>query len=407
MENKNIMQSFQRFKPLLVLILTAFLYLSSPKFSQAQTGYQRVAVDTLTKGVVHTHYKGTEDSLSIHVVKIDLTQPDLRIGVARAHNHFTGREKTSEIAKDHTTKSDSVLVATNADFFNLKTGANENNQVIDGQIVRGVPVTDSPYDTFDNIHSQFALTINSTPLIERFRFEGQVLASDKPVEIDGVNSSTDSSDAVLYNPYYGNFSPDSLAGKVGASFVLQQIKSNEDTVWYFIQRDINKGHQPIPHDGAVLYATDQSATELSNQYSRGDTLVAVLVFDPDYGKIETLTGGWPRIVRNGRSIAGKVDSIEGTFPKFSKVRHPRTGVGFSKDSTSVYLITVDGRQESSSGMSLEEFADFMLSVGIYQGLNLDGGGSTTMVIGGKVVNSPSDKTGERAVGNALLLYLEK
>ena len=46
----------------------------------------------------------------------------------------------------------------------------------------------------------------------------------------------------------------------------------------------------------------------------------------------------------------------------------------------------------------------MIDEGIYQGLNLDGGGSTTMVISNKVVNSPSDQTGERAVGNCLVLF---
>jgi exopolysaccharide biosynthesis protein len=57
----------------------------------------------------------------------------------------------------------------------------------------------------------------------------------------------------------------------------------------------------------------------------------------------------------------------------------------------------------SRGMSLLEFADLMIDEGIYQGLNLDGGGSTTMIINNKVVNSPSDNTGERAVGNCLVL----
>ena len=45
----------------------------------------------------------------------------------------------------------------------------------------------------------------------------------------------------------------------------------------------------------------------------------------------------------------------------------------------------------------------MIDEGIYQGLNLDGGGSTTMVINNKIVNSPSDKTGERKVGNCIVL----
>ena len=84
-------------------------------------------------------------------------------------------------------------------------------------------------------------------------------------------------------------------------------------------------------------------------------------------------------------------------------RHPRSGIGFSRDSTTLYLFAVDGRQESSAGMSLPEFARLMVSVGAYEGLNLDGGGSTTMVINGEIVNSPSDPTGERPIGNCLLL----
>jgi hypothetical protein len=54
-------------------------------------------------------------------------------------------------------------------------------------------------------------------------------------------------------------------------------------------------------------------------------------------------------------------------------------------------------------MTLDELANFMLTLGVWQGVNLDGGGSTTMVVRGKVVNSPSDATGERSVSNAILV----
>ena len=46
-------------------------------------------------------------------------------------------------------------------------------------------------------------------------------------------------------------------------------------------------------------------------------------------------------------------------------------------------------------MNLYELADLMVQIGVYQGINLDGGGSTTMVIRNEVVNSPSDASGER------------
>ena len=54
-------------------------------------------------------------------------------------------------------------------------------------------------------------------------------------------------------------------------------------------------------------------------------------------------------------------------------------------------------------MSLFELAKYMLEWNVYQGINLDGGGSTTMVVGGNVVNLPSDVSGERSVGNALMV----
>jgi len=54
-------------------------------------------------------------------------------------------------------------------------------------------------------------------------------------------------------------------------------------------------------------------------------------------------------------------------------------------------------------MSLQEFGDLMVGAGVFEGLNLDGGGSTTMVVDGVVVNSPSDAAGERPVANCLLL----
>jgi exopolysaccharide biosynthesis protein len=71
------------------------------------------------------------------------------------------------------------------------------------------------------------------------------------------------------------------------------------------------------------------------------------------------------------------------------------------------MVTVDGRQTFSVGMSLPEFADLLLKLGACQAINLDGGGSTTMVLEGQIVNYPSDQTGERSVGNCLLLVARR
>ena len=100
---------------------------------------------------------------------------------------------------------------------------------------------------------------------------------------------------------------------------------------------------------------------------------------------------------------GSAEAVQGTFPRFSAQKHPRSAIGFSRDSGTVYLVAVDGRQETSDGMSLVELGDFLLSIGVYQGMNFDGGGSTALVIKGKLANHPSDAAGERAAGNAVLV----
>jgi exopolysaccharide biosynthesis protein len=69
------------------------------------------------------------------------------------------------------------------------------------------------------------------------------------------------------------------------------------------------------------------------------------------------------------------------------------------------MIAVDGRSESSGGIGLYDLANYLLELGATDAMNLDGGGSTTMFLDGKVVNHPSDKEGERKVSDAILVTL--
>jgi exopolysaccharide biosynthesis protein len=116
-----------------------------------------------------------------------------------------------------------------------------------------------------------------------------------------------------------------------------------------------------------------------------------------------VVGGWPRILRDGENAAVDAPTVEGTISRNAEARHPRTALGFSRDSTTLILVTVDGRSERSVGMTLVELARLMRQLGAWQAMNFDGGGSTSMVIQGALVNAPSDPTGEREVGNALLV----
>ena len=93
---------------------------------------------------------------------------------------------------------------------------------------------------------------------------------------------------------------------------------------------------------------------------------------------------WPSILQNGVDITVDAPSLEGTLSRNAEMRHPRTAVGFSRDSMTLYLFAVDGRSENSGGMTLTELAIMMRLHGAWAALNFHGGRSTTMVVGGAV-----------------------
>lgn len=112
-------------------------------------------------------------------------------------------------------------------------------------------------------------------------------------------------------------------------------------------------------------------------------------------------GGFPDLIDAGARVA---DLEVESRPTFAAVRHPRTAVGFDSTTETVWLVVVDGRQSPhSAGMTLPELATLFEALGTDEALNLDGGGSSALVVGDAPVNRPSDATGERAVVNALAL----
>ena len=114
------------------------------------------------------------------------------------------------------------------------------------------------------------------------------------------------------------------------------------------------------------------------------------------------------LMRNGRVHVtprrdGFVRPTEPSFDHgFSAESVPRTIAGVDAHGRTI-LATTDGRSTASLGLSITETGDVARALGMVDGMNLDGGGSTTMVIDGDVINQPSDATGERPVGDALLI----
>ena len=95
--------------------------------------------------------------------------------------------------------------------------------------------------------------------------------------------------------------------------------------------------------------------------------------------------------------------------KFNTTRNPRTAVGRRADGT-ILLVVVDGRNAMAAGLTMFELRQVMAALGCRDAVNLDGGGSTTMVVRGQVVNHPSDNRefdaeGERVVANAIVVSI--
>jgi hypothetical protein len=164
------------------------------------------------------------------------------------------------------------------------------------------------------------------------------------------------------------------------------------------------GGTAIPATGAVLSATGSKARDLIAVLASTGGLVKVHSrLDSWSSAPQTVVGGWPRVVAGGRNVGVLSDSLEGTFPRFSSNRHPRSALGITRDSSTLLMVVVDGRRPWTVGMTLAELGEAMLSLGAWDGMNLDGGGSSTLWIRGRVVNAPSDANGERSVGNALFV----
>ena len=119
--------------------------------------------------------------------------------------------------------------------------------------------------------------------------------------------------------------------------------------------------------------------------------------NPKWENVKHIISGGPYLVKNSEVFvdmsAQKLQSIGG--------RNPRTAIGYTKDNDLI-LITADGREGSSIGLTLVELANLMKSLGCTNAINLDGGGSTVMYVNGQIVNHPA-QTGGIALSNAVVI----
>lgn len=233
--------------------------------------------------------------------------------------------------------------------------------------------------------SAFGLRKDGTPVFGKISYDGMVTMGGVSVSVAGVDCERGADSLVIYNRAYG---ASTGTNEYGREYIVRGGRVT----------DIRQNDSPIPADGVVLSVHGTVADELAG----------VQVGDP-VSIEENLGGGWqgmdfiigcgPRLVANGR-VNVTVD--EEDFPADIRIgRAPRSAVGITKDGRYL-LAVVDGRQSHSVGLTLTDWARLLVKFGAQDALNLDGGGSSDLVVNGEVQNSPSDGQ-ERLVGDALVL----
>jgi len=330
--------------------------------------------------------------LRIHVIELDPRERYIALACAPVGS-VPGRMKVSEIATVNSSDSRYAVAAVNGDYFVI-------GGTTDGELL-GLNVTGGRLISAGGGRSALVVLEDGRARVATLALDAWLERPDgKRVSISAVNQPRGRNDVVLYTPAFGASTKTSARGRevvisgLKDPVQLGQVCEGKVTASTQAMGDLELG----PHQ-VIVSASGDAGQRLAG-LQVGDAVKLRADLTPQLeGRIVEAIGGGPLLLRNGRlSVAWAEESFTA---KHALPRHPRTAAGVKPDGR-VVLVTVDGRQSSSVGMTLHGLAYLMADLGCRDAVNLDGGGSTTMWVRGQVVNSPSEGR-ERAVGNALLV----
>lgn len=380
-------------RPIISLVLFALaLAAAAPARERPQNLPETRRSEPVAAGVEHIEIRRGEfgrgigtDRWTVNVLVLDPSKIKLDLG--RALDRGVGTETPSSIAARR-----GALAATNGGYFRTEgiyRGEPSGILALAGKVL-SEPARKRPGLAVSNAGGKTRLAVVDVD----FRAE-VVPAKGARRRINGVNRPRLDDELILFTPW---FDRTTLTGSSGVEAVIAngRVRSIRD----------GQGDTAIPPGGWVVSAHGAAAAWVRANLKHGTRvelksdvrLSPRPAFTPEF-----VLGGGPRLVKGGRPAAA---SDPGIYPEgFAAARHPRTAAGVRADGR-ILLATVDGRQpELSVGMTIAELTALLIELGAVEAVNMDGGGSTAMVVRGRVVNSPSDLAGERPVGDALLVHL--
>lgn len=308
----------------------------------------------------------------LHILSVDPTSGYMVRPVLAQDAIANGREALTDMVS-----RTGAVAAINASYFDT-TGWIVGNLKMEGEIVSAEERLRTAFSYFgDGRRYQMG----------QVRYEGRlVLPNGATAGIGGVNRPRLDNEIVLYNQYYGA----STGMKGGVEYLVKNGR---------VEVVNPKGDTALAPGGYVLSASGQAASLFAGVKPGQQLLIQGTLCGAE-DKADYVLGAGPFLVRQGNIALTTTDE---DFPADIAVgRAPRTAVGISKTGQ-ILLVVVDGRQWNSIGLTLQELAEFMQSLGAQDAMNLDGGGSSELVLKGDIMNTPSDGR-ERPVASALAVF---
>ncbi|MBA3309674.1 MAG: phosphodiester glycosidase family protein [Nocardioidaceae bacterium] len=351
----------------------------APQVAPTATAEQ-ITVDEETEpvapGLVHTSFDqyGPRGWVRADVLTAELDQPGLALDYLSS-----GQVSNPQPLSQMLQREPGFVAGTNADFFDISdTGA---------PLGVGVDREDGLiHAPADGHNTSLTIEADRTAEITDVYLEAQVTTGAGSLPTTNLNSPSVARDGIgIYNSFWGDVARRRTvdgATNVRAVTVTDGVVTSNTTM---------PGEGPIPGAAVEIVGRDTGATALEDLQPGDEVDVDYELKEP--GPVVAASGNVV-LLRDGELATGNDSDI-----------HPRTAVGIDDDDDRLIFLTVDGRQVNSRGVSLVELGEMLRDLGAEDALNLDGGGSSTMLAreAGEepaVVNSPSDG-GQRSVPNGL------
>ncbi len=314
-------------------------------------------------------------SLRVYVLKVDPAREGLEIRPALAGQTVHSRHSVLHIARQHR-----AVAALNGGFFAAQ-GPPLGLLIVDGEWIKH-PIMN---------RTVLGITADGELLMDRLLFDGRLYFGDHGyLELDGINRGHgESYRLVIYTPRWGE-----ILSPYGQCTRL--IVSGEAVV---VAKCTQAQPVEIPPGGYVISGSGQYAT-LLDKVHEGEGVWARLRTKPEWKKLAYALGGGPRLVKDGRPHVTASPELFGR--DVSGGAASRSAVAITQDGLLMLVAVETPPDEPGGGVTLTELAQILVKLGAQDAMNLDGGGSTTVVQGDRVINYPRDGR-SRVVSNALLV----